>query len=191
MPELINANPTVLSASAIPSRVVKSSQDPFHDLLTSCTSPEGHVNDPTEDEEPERFDAQEIYGMPILDILTSDLLSSISDPEHPLTLSQLAVVQLPHITVKDDPSSPMSHVLVEITPTIPHCSMATLIGLCIRVRLERALPQRFRVDIRVRPGTHQSENQVNRQLNDKERVAAAVENEALLKVLHGMLSSCA
>lgn len=92
--------------------------------------------------------------------LTIDLLSNISDPEHPLTLSQLAVVQLPHITVNDDPSSPMSSVLVEITPTIPHCSMATLIGLCIRVRLERALPQRFRVDIRVRPGTHQSENQV-------------------------------
>ena len=133
----------------------------------------------------------------------ADLLSSISDPEHPLTLSQLAVVQLPHITVKDDPCSPMSSVLVEITPTIPHCSMATLIGLCIRVRLERALPQRFRVDIRVRPGTHQSENQVclsrlygpliwqvNRQLNDKERVAAATENEALVGVLNGMLATC-
>jgi len=117
-------------------------------------------------------------------------LSNISDPEHPLTLSQLAVVQLPHITVKDDPSAPMSSVLVEITPTIPHCSMATLIGLCIRVRLERALPQRFRIDIKVRPGTHQSENQVNKQLNDKERVAAAVENEALLGVLNGMLSTC-
>ena len=84
----------------------------------------------------------------------------------------------------------MSSVLVEITPTIPHCSMATLIGLCIRVRLERALPQRFRVDIRVRKGTHQSESQVNKQLNDKERVAAAVENEALLGVLNGMLSTC-
>jgi metal-sulfur cluster biosynthetic enzyme len=93
--------------------------------------------------------------------LTSDLVSTISDPEHPLTLSQLAVVQLPHITVKDDPSSSISSVLVEITPTIPHCSMATLIGLCIRVRLERALPQRFRVDIKVRKGTHQSENQVH------------------------------
>jgi metal-sulfur cluster biosynthetic enzyme len=92
--------------------------------------------------------------------LFTDLLSTISDPEHPLSLSQLAVVQLPHITVKDDPTLPMSSVLVEITPTIPHCSMATLIGLCIRVRLERALPQRFRVDIRVRPGTHQSESQV-------------------------------
>jgi len=68
--------------------------------------------------------------------------------------------------------------------------MATLIGLCIRVRLERALPQRFRVDIRVRKGTHQSESQVNKQLNDKERVAAAVENEALLGVLNGMLSTC-
>ena len=31
---------------------------------------------------------------------------------------------------------------------------------------------------------------VNRQLNDKERVAAAVENEALLGVLNGMLSTC-
>jgi metal-sulfur cluster biosynthetic enzyme len=108
------------------------------------------------DSMPRKYTVLQTYNF----MLTADLLSSISDPEHPLTLSQLAVVQLPHITVKDDPSSPMSFVVVEITPTIPHCSMATLIGLCIRVRLERALPQRFRVDIRVRPGTHQSENQV-------------------------------
>ena len=31
------------------------------------------------------------------------------------------------------------------TPTIPHCSMATLIGLSIRVKLLRALPSRFKV----------------------------------------------
>jgi len=36
-------------------------------------------------------------------------------------------------------------VVVRFTPTIPHCSMATLIGLCIRVRLIRALPDRFKV----------------------------------------------
>src|SRR5271155_4705007 len=40
MPELINANPTVLSASAIPSRVTKSSPDPFQDLLTTHPAPE-------------------------------------------------------------------------------------------------------------------------------------------------------
>ena len=34
---------------------------------------------------------------------------------------------------------------VEFTPTIPHCSMATLIGLSIRVKLLRSLPTRFKV----------------------------------------------
>eukprot|EP01138_Halocafeteria_seosinensis_P002714 gb/GECG01002775.1/.p1 GENE.gb/GECG01002775.1/~~gb/GECG01002775.1/.p1 ORF type:complete len:107 (+),score=3.85 gb/GECG01002775.1/:1-321(+) len=34
---------------------------------------------------------------------------------------------------------------VFFTPTIPHCSMATLIGLCIRVKLLRSLPPRFKV----------------------------------------------
>jgi hypothetical protein len=34
---------------------------------------------------------------------------------------------------------------VQFTPTVQHCSMATLIGLCIRVKLLRALPQRFKV----------------------------------------------
>jgi len=38
-----------------------------------------------------------------------------------------------------------NEIVVEFTPTIPHCSMATLIGLCIRVKLLRALPSRFKV----------------------------------------------
>ncbi|KAK4052931.1 hypothetical protein OIO90_004055 [Microbotryomycetes sp. JL221] len=97
-----------------------------------------------------------------------DLIRSISDPEHPLTLEQLAVVSVSQITVTHG-SRP--HVLVEFTPTIPHCSMATLIGLSLRVRLLRSLPERFKVDIKVKQGTHQSENAVNKQLNDKERVA--------------------
>ncbi len=36
-------------------------------------------------------------------------------------------------------------VFVHFTPTIPHCSMATLIGLAIRVKLLRSLPPRFKV----------------------------------------------
>lgn len=67
-------------------------------------------------------------------------------------------------------------------------------GLSLRVRLLRSLPERFKVDIKVKEGTHQSENAgqplsvatlicrsrpdrhsvapaVNKQLNDKERVA--------------------
>lgn len=129
-------------------------------------------------EEYESIDSEEVY----------DLIRSISDPEHPLTLEQLAVVNAKHITIDegDKQSHRQPHILLEFTPTIPHCSMATLIGLALRVRLLRALPSRYKVDIRVRPGTHQSENAVNKQLNDKERVAAALENQHLL----GVVSDC-
>lgn len=125
------------------------------------------------------------YSHPALR-LALDLVRTIADPEHPMTLEQLAVVNAEHITVSDDESS----VVVEFTPTIPHCSMATLIGLCIRVRLLRALPHRFKTDIYVREGTHQSEKAVNKQLNDKERVAAAMENKHLLEVVDQCLAKC-
>ena len=97
-----------------------------------------------------------------------------------MTLEQLNVVQEHLITVDDA----RSHVFVNFTPTVPHCSMATLIGLCIRVKLLRSLPSRFKVDIQITPGTHSSEASVNKQLNDKERVAAAIENSSLLDVVN-------
>ena len=68
-------------------------------------------------------------------------MRNINDPEHPLSLEELNVLQEAHIEVSDAES----RVLVYYTPTIPHCSMATLIGLCIRVRLYRSLPERFKV----------------------------------------------
>ena len=61
--------------------------------------------------------------------------------------------------------------------------------MSLRVRLLRSLPPRFRVDIRIKPGTHQSEHAVNKQLNDKERVQAALENQHLLQVVEGCLAT--
>ena len=43
---------------------------------------------------------------------------------------------------------------------------------------------RFKVDVRVTPGTHQSEEAINKQLGDKERVAAALENPQLLNMVN-------
>ena len=57
-----------------------------------------------------------------------DLIRDINDPEHPLTLEQLNVVTEEQITVEDD----KNNIVVMFTPTIPHCSMATLIGGTIR-----------------------------------------------------------
>jgi len=67
--------------------------------------------------------------------------------------------------------------------------MATLIGLCIRVKLLRSLPRRFKVIVRINPGTHASESAINRQLNDKERVIAALENVHLLSVVNKCIAN--
>lgn len=64
MPELINANPTVIAASDIPSRASKTSPDPFQQLLSPPASPDDWDDAATDDGEVERFDAQEIYGSP-------------------------------------------------------------------------------------------------------------------------------
>lgn len=196
MSDPINANPTVIDVSALPTRLndVEASK-PRSQLLSSMLSlslsaPEDFEapelsdessDDDLDDEAEEIIDAQEVF----------DLISTISDPEHPLTLAQLAVVNLPDITVSHGATkNELSEILIKITPTITHCSLATLIGLGIRVRLERSLPPRFRFRILIKEGTHQSENQVNKQLNDKERVAAACENDQLLSVVLQMLSTC-
>mmetsp|Transcript_842 Transcript_842/g.2591 ORF Transcript_842/g.2591 Transcript_842/m.2591 type:complete len:171 (-) Transcript_842:105-617(-) len=116
-----------------------------------------------------------------------ELIRGLQDPEHPLTLEQLNVTRLEHISV----DNARDIVDVTFTPTIPHCSMATLIGLCIRVKLLRSLPPRYKVAIRVTPGSHASELAVNKQLNDKERVAAALENAHLLGVVNRCLKGVA
>jgi metal-sulfur cluster biosynthetic enzyme len=127
----------------------------------------------TNDEIEDSLTAEEIF----------DLIKDINDPEHPLSLQQLNVVQEQLISIEGD------DITVCFTPTIPHCSMATLIGLSIRVQLLRTLPQRYKMEIKVTKGTHQSELQVNKQLNDKERVAAALENNHLLQVVNQCLRS--
>ncbi|CAL1703470.1 unnamed protein product [Somion occarium] len=141
----------------------------------------GDAEDYEEDsDEVEEIDQDEIF----------ELIRSISDPEHrSMTLEQLAVVSAPQISFDSaDAQRQSRRVTVEFTPTVPHCGMSTFIGLSIRVRLLRSLPNRFKVDIRVKPGSHQSEHALNKQLNDKERVAAALENPALLEVLEQCLA---
>lgn len=116
------------------------------------------------------FDSREVF----------DMIRSINDPEHPLTLEELNVVDQSLIEV----DNANSEINVKFTPTIPHCSMATLIGLSIRVQLLRSLPSRFKVSVAITPGTHSSEDAVNKQLADKERVAAATENSHLIGVIN-------
>jgi hypothetical protein len=53
----------------------------------------------------------------------------------------------------------------------------------------RSLPERFKIDVEIFPGTHASRDAVNKQLADKERVAAALENGHLLDVVNQCLAA--
>ncbi|KAG2376454.1 Protein AE7-like protein [Vigna angularis] len=108
----------------------------------------------------------------------------IKDPEHPYSLEELKVITEEAVEVDDQ----RNYVRITFTPTVEHCSMATIIGLCLRVKLMRSLPSRYKVDIRVAPGSHATEAAVNKQLNDKERVAAALENPNLLDMVDECLA---
>lgn len=210
---LDNANPTVLNASELPTRkrkiVPRRGPDskytevifarpsylssPFcsDDYGAAIAWPrgghagadDGLFNDATS----EPIDEQEIY----------DLISTITDPEHPVSLGQLSVINLADIRLTPPPraqphggADALVDVFVEITPTITHCSLATILGLAVRVRLEQALPPNYRVDVRCKESTHVQDDQVNKQLADKERVAAALENDSLRSVLDKMLETC-
>jgi len=64
-------------------------------------------------------------------------------------------------------------------PTTPSCGFALNIALCIRTKLERELSvkQFAKIDIFVQEGKHDNKEAIDRQVNDKERVCAALENE--------------
>jgi hypothetical protein len=111
----------------------------------------------------------------------------IKDPEHPHTLEDLNVLQEEWVHVEDDSFTRVPLITVYFTPTVPHCSLATMIGLCIRVKLQKELShlkKGFKLRILVTEGSHSTEAEINKQVNDKERVAAAIENPALLDMVN-------
>ncbi|KAI3794222.1 hypothetical protein L1987_36851 [Smallanthus sonchifolius] len=114
-----------------------------------------------------------------------NIVRDIRDPEHPYSLEQLSVLSEESITVDEK----LGRILITFTPTIQHCSMATVIGLCLRVKLKDCFPPHFKVDIKVAPGSHADEEAVNKQLNDKERIVAAMENPNLRQLVDECLYS--
>ncbi|KAF8012488.1 hypothetical protein BT93_I0606 [Corymbia citriodora subsp. variegata] len=121
----------------------------------------------------------------IFDFESANHVRDIRDPEHPYSLEQLSVLSEESITVDEK----LGRILIMFTPTIQHCSMVTVIGLCLREKLKDCFPPHFKVDIKVAPGSHADEESVNKQLNDKERVAAALENPNLRQLVDECLYS--
>ncbi|XP_076104107.1 cytosolic iron-sulfur assembly component 2A-like [Mytilus galloprovincialis] len=110
-----------------------------------------------------------------------DLIRGIIDPEKPQTLEDLEVVNEEDVCVYRHDEELWVRLI--FTPTVPHCSLASLIGLCLRSKLETCLPERHKVDIYIKEGTHSTADEINKQINDKERIAAAMENPNLRELV--------
>ena len=110
-----------------------------------------------------------------------DQIRTIRDPEKPENLEELSVVLEEGVHVYPLNGRNNKFIAnIEFVPTVPHCHLATLIGLCIRTKLERTLvPGQVKLEITVKEGSHNTEQDINKQINDKERVAAAMENPNL------------
>ncbi|XP_016086317.1 cytosolic iron-sulfur assembly component 2A [Sinocyclocheilus grahami] len=132
------------------------------------------LSDATEDQRSKKMEdkALEVY----------DVIRTIRDPEKPNTLEELDVVTEKCVEVQELGDDEYL-IIIKFSPTVPHCSLATLIGLCLQVKLQRCLPFKHKLEIYITEGTHSTEEDINKQINDKERVAAAMENPSLREIV--------
>ncbi|CDJ42303.1 LOC496282 protein, related [Eimeria tenella] len=155
----------------------------------------------------EMLTAQDVYSA----------VRCITDPEHPYTLEELMVVTPEYVKVHccnnystsstgERGSSIYSgmlpqqqhlhhwvqtrglHLEINFRPTIPHCSQATLIGLLLLVKAQRAAAAAAKaetaaVEVSIIAGSHSSFASINKQLKDKERVRAAAANPSLKQMV--------
>lgn len=119
-----------------------------------------------------------------------ELLRDIKDPEHPLTLEQLDVIKSDYIKVESvgyagqgiNVGYPMHFITISFKPTVPHCSMAGIIGLSIKFLLQTFISG-YHLKVLILKDTHTNWESLSKQLNDKDRVLAASENSSLMTII--------
>lgn len=58
-----------------------------------------------------------------------------------------------------------------------------LLPRLVRVKIMRHFPHNLKLDIYIKKGAHSTEEEINKQINDRERIAAAIENQNLWKLV--------
>lgn len=92
------------------------------------------------------------------------------DPEHPVSITdpRIGIVKPEYIRVDEE------LVQVRFRPTVPHCPMGGLIGILIRHQLEISFPKST-IQVKLIPGSHSLERDVNAMISDNEKYARIVE----------------
>ena len=123
--------------------------------------------------------------MPHLTDEVYEIIRTIRDPEFPQTLEELDVVDPADVHLSINEQRRWVNVQVVWTPTTPSCGFATNIALSIQVKLMRDFTQRqwMKLEVKTKEGRHDKGAEIDRQVNDKERVAAAMENEVVMAAI--------
>ena len=114
-----------------------------------------------------------------------NLIKNIKDPEHPLTLEEINVVNEDDIEIDNN----KKYIKIYYTPTIPNCSLSSLIGLSIKAKLINNVDKRYKIDVLIKPGSQDLEDEINKQLSDKERVLTAIESDNMNKLLSKIIKN--
>jgi len=117
-----------------------------------------------------------------------ECIRSIRDPERPYTLEQLDVFSMKDIVIEEKFGK--KSLTVYWKPPPPICAYTVHIGLAMRVKLLREIKdiKKMKVTILVREGNPKQKKALDKQLNDKERIASAMENVEVMDFLESLIS---
>ena len=106
-----------------------------------------------------------------------DLIRNINDPEHPYNLEELNIISLDDIIVDN-----INRIItVYFTPTIENCGFASLIGLSIKKKLLNFISPKYNIDVLIKEQKNESDKNLNKQMNDKERLEASNLNKNIVE----------
>jgi len=124
----------------------------------------------------------------------SFFLENIIDPEMPRTLKQLKIISIEGVILERSLSYPHLIFRFWVIPTINNCSLSSLIGIFIQnIVFQRSISEfidtsfpknwnwKFFIEIPI--SSHFQATSYTKQINDKERVSAAFENEGIRKMI--------
>jgi len=124
-----------------------------------------------------------------LDVITQiyEIIRTIRDPEHPYTLEQLDVVNEKEITIEEKHGK--LYCTIYWKPV--NAGQYTVhVGMAILMKLQSQLKglDKLKFTITMKGGNPKYKKMIDKQLNDKERLAAAKENETLITFIESLIS---
>ena len=107
-----------------------------------------------------------------------EIIRNITDPEHPYNLEELNIVSLEDIIVDNKNRL----IIVYFTPTIENCGFASFIGLSIKKKLLNFISHKYNIDVLIKEPKNENDKNLNKQMNDKERLEASNLNKNLVNL---------